>query len=97
MDSKNQKTLLDLLKTLPEGELREKLVNYPGDRINLEHLNRNELIDVIVELQREALRRLDPNWNPNNPTDDSSNFYDYWGDWNINNWGDFYDRGFNNL
>ena len=51
-------------------------------------------MNIIVELQNNALTTLDPDFDPNN--NNSSDFYDYWDDWNLNNWGNFYDHDFDN-
>lgn len=97
MPSNNQKpqNRVDLLKTIPEGELREKLSGFAGDRINLDRFGRDDLVNIILEMQKEALKKLDPNFDPD-AEDSNSNFYDYWDDWNVNNWGDFFDHDFDN-
>lgn len=87
---------VDLLRTLPEGELKEKLSEFSGDRINLDRFNRDDLVKIILELQKEALTTIDPELDPARESNES-NFYDYWDDWNINNWGDFFDHDFANI
>lgn len=93
-DPSPQRKHVDLLRTLPEGELRNQLSNFAADRINLDRLDRDKLTKIILELQKTALSKLDPNFDPNEDTE--SNFYDYWDDWNLNNWGDFFDHDFDN-
>jgi hypothetical protein len=85
---------VDLMKTLQEGDLRERLAQFSGDRVNLDQMSREELMNIIVELQNNALTTLDPDFDPNN--NNSSDFYDYWDDWNLNNWGNFLDHDFDN-
>jgi len=91
-ESSSKRRHVDLLKTLPEGELKERLASFAKERINLDRLKRDDLVEIILQLQRSALLKLDPSYDPT--ADNDATFDD--DNWNINNWGDFFDHDFDN-